>query len=57
MKCKCPKGFPITSWDPFDDVLITTGAGPRKKRVYGVFRRHTGKCPLHDELVRIRRMP
>jgi hypothetical protein len=55
MKCKCPKGYPITSWEPFDYVLATTGAGPRRQRIDGLFRLHTGKCPLHDEFLRVRR--
>ncbi len=56
MKCECPKGFPITSWEPLGpEPIITTGAGPRRSWVQGLFRLHTGRCPLCDELMRVRR--
>ncbi len=55
MNCKCPKGYPTMEWKPFDDVLVTTGAGPIRKRIDGLFRLHTGECPFYDEFLRVRR--
>ena len=52
MKCKCPKGFPITSWEPY-----RLYAPERTQwQIDALFRKHTGKCPLHDEFLRVRRM-
>ena len=49
--CECPKGFPEMKWEPF------TVLRPSMTR-WGLellFRRHTGKCPLADELLRTRK--
>jgi len=51
MSCKCPEGFPETKWEPFD-VLRPAYT---HWRIDILFRRHTGRCPLTDELLTTRK--
>ena len=47
MKCKCPKGYPKTEWEPFTVLRPSETSW----RLILQFRKHTGKCPLCDELL------
>lgn len=47
MKCNCPKGYPKTEWEPYQ-VLRPS---PTDWRLGLLFVKHTGKCPLCDELL------
>ncbi len=50
-ECQCPKGYPVTVWEPYQVCR------PQRTewRVEGLFRKHTGGCPLTDEFLRVRR--